>query len=84
MAVVDILGAYLSVDMDDKVQMVFRGTLAYMMVEANPVLYRPFLSYVVGHTVLYVGLKKALYGCIKMRYCSTRSSLEIWRHIGSK
>ena len=35
-AVVDIPGAYLSADMDDEVHVVFRGTLAAMMVAADP------------------------------------------------
>ena len=65
MAVVDIPGAYLSADMDDEVHMVFRGTLAEMVVMANPALYRPFVSYETGKTVLYVQLQKALYGYLK-------------------
>ena len=64
-AVVDILGAYLSADMDDEVHMVFRGTLAEMMVMADPALYRTFVSYETGKPVLYVRLHKALYGCLK-------------------
>ena len=44
-AVVDISGAYLSADMDDEVHVLFRGTLADMMVMADPALYRPFVSY---------------------------------------
>ena len=64
-AVVDIAGAYLSVDMDDEVYVVFRGTLSEMMVAANPELYRPFVSYDTGNAVLYVRLQKSLYGCIK-------------------
>ena len=38
-AVVDIPGAYLSAEMDDKVHVVFRGTLVEMMVMADPSLY---------------------------------------------
>ena len=64
-AVVDIPGAYLSVDMDDEVHMVFRRTLAELMVAADPALYRPLVSYETGQAVLYVQLKKALYGCLK-------------------
>ena len=55
-AVVDIPGAYLSADMDDEVHVVFRGTLADMMVIADPALYRPFVSYETGKLVLYVWL----------------------------
>ena len=38
-AVVEIPGAYLSADMDDELHMIFRGTLAEMMVMADPALY---------------------------------------------
>ena len=64
-AVVYIPGAYLSADMDDKVHIVFIGILSEMMVEADPALYRTFVSYETGKPVLYVRLQKALYGCLK-------------------
>ena len=60
MAVVDIPGEYLSANMDDEVHMVFRGTLAELMVEDNPALYQPLISYETGQAVLYVQLQKAL------------------------
>ena len=65
MAVVEITGAYLSADMDNEVHIVFRETLAEMMVMANPGLYRPFVSYETGKPVLYVWLQKALYVFLK-------------------
>ena len=54
--VVDIPGAYLSADMDDVVQIVFRGALAEMMVAADPELYCPFVSYEMGNAFIYVQL----------------------------
>ena len=51
-AVVDIPGEYLSVDMDNYVHVVFRGTLAEMMLASDPELYRPFVSYETGKLVL--------------------------------
>ena len=57
MAVVDIPGAYLSADMNNEVHVVFRVTLAEMMVMANPALYRPFMSYETGKPVLNVPLQ---------------------------
>ena len=42
-AVVDIPGAYLSADVDNKVHVVFRVKLAELMVAADPALYRPFV-----------------------------------------
>ena len=65
MAVADIPGAYLIADMDDEVHVVFRGTLAEMMVMVNPALYRPFVSYEKVKPVLYVRPQKSLYGCLK-------------------
>ena len=65
-AVVDIPGAYLSTDMDDEVHIVFRGTLAEMILAADTALYRPFVSYETGKAFLYVRLQKALYGCLKI------------------
>ena len=65
MAVVDIPGAYLSADTDDEVNVVFRGPLEEMMVEANPALYWPIVSYETGKAVLYVRLQKALNGYLK-------------------
>ena len=40
--VVDIPGTYFSVNMDNEVYVVFRGTLAEMMVADDPALYRSF------------------------------------------
>ena len=64
-AVVDITGAYLSADMDDEVHLVFKETLAEMMVMADPALDQPFVSYKTGKPVLSVWLQKALYGCLQ-------------------
>ena len=52
MALVDIPGAYMSADADNKVHIVLRGTLAEMMVAADPEIYRPFVSYETGKAVL--------------------------------
>ena len=65
MSVVDIPGEYLSADMDDEAHMVFRRTLAEMMVMADQALYRTFVSYETGKPVLYARLQKEIYGCIK-------------------
>ena len=63
---VDIPGAYLSTYMDNKVHVVFRGTISDMMVVANPELYQPFVSYETGKAVIYVRLQKSLYSCLKI------------------
>ena len=64
-AVVDIPGAYLSAEMDDEVHVVFVGMLADMVVVADSGLYRPFVPYETGKSVLYIRIQKALYGCLK-------------------
>ena len=64
-AVADIPGAYLSADMDNEVHLVLRGTLAEMMVAADPALYCQFVSYETTKAFLYVRLQETLYGCLK-------------------
>ena len=48
MAVVVIPGEYLIADIDDEAHILFKGTLAEMMVVADPALYRTFVSYETG------------------------------------
>ena len=52
--VVDIPGSYLRAEMEDKVHVVFRGTLSELVVASEPELYQPFVSYTMGQAVLYV------------------------------
>ena len=59
-AVLNIPGAFLRADMNNEIHVVFRGTLAEMMVAANIALYRPFVSYKTRKSVPYIRLKKAL------------------------
>ena len=51
--------------MDDEVHVMFRGTLAEMMMMADTVLHWPFVSYETGKPIIYVQLQKALYGYLK-------------------
>ena len=62
--VVCILGASLSADIDDEVHVVFKGTLAEMMVAADTE--RTFVVYETGNSVLYIRLQKALNGYLKI------------------
>ena len=55
--VVDISVEYLSAEMENEAHVVFRGTLAELMVAVDPALYQPFVSYTTGQTVLYVQLQ---------------------------
>ena len=67
-AVVDIPGVYLIAKIDNDVHIVFRGTLAELMVAAKPLLYQPFVLYTTGQAVLYARPKKALFGCLKSAF----------------
>lgn len=69
-AVCDLPGAYLSVDMDEMgeehVHMILRGRMAELMAMTAPAVYRDYISVDGrGNKVLYVRLKKALYGLLK-------------------
>jgi len=64
-AVTDIDGAYLHAHMDEFVLMMFEGEMAEMLVKASP-QYKQFLHVTRnGKKLLYVRLKRALYGCIR-------------------
>ena len=64
-SVCDIDGAYLHAHMDEFVIMVFEGHMAEMLVRACP-MYKKFLHVTKdGKKILYVRLKRALYGCIR-------------------
>ena len=64
--VVDCPGAFLKADLDDHVIMVFRGRLAELMAEVAPKLYRKYIILGKnGEPLLYVKLKKALYGLLQ-------------------
>ena len=83
-AVVDLLGAYLHANYpDDKeVIMTLRGRLAKMMVMVAPEIYCDYYMTVVnGKKVLYVKLKKALYGLLKFALLFYR---KFWTHLSKK
>ena len=65
-AVCDVEGAYLHSDMDEFVLMVVEGDMADILIRANPSRYQPFVHTTKsGKKLLYVRLKKALYGCVQ-------------------
>ena len=65
-AIVEIPGAVLQANLDDDVWVPFDGTLADLMVKAAPKIYSKYVTInSKGKKVLYVKLKKALYGCLK-------------------
>jgi hypothetical protein len=63
-ATADIPGAFLQSDMDEKVHMRLDGTMAELLVKIEPTLYQKFLQTEHGKPVLYVELRKALYGTL--------------------
>ena len=61
-ATADVVGAYLMADMEDKVIVKMTGDAVDIMCKVNK-NYIPFVSIEKGRKVIYVRLKKALYGC---------------------
>ena len=76
-ATVDIPGAFMQADMDDVVYMKLEGTMAQLLMQIAPDVYNKFARYVNGKLVLYVLLKKALYGTLK-------AALLFWKRLSSQ
>jgi hypothetical protein len=75
---VDIPGAFMQADMDELVHMKLEGTMAELLVlRLDPKLYRKYVQTERGKTVLYVELKKALYGTL-------RAAVLFWRKLTKK
>ena len=64
-ATVDIPGAFMHADIDEAVHVKFEGAIEDMLVKLDPKLYRKYVKDENGKTVLYVELRKALYGTLK-------------------
>ena len=64
-AVVDIPGAFMQADMDEEVFVRFQGRMAEILLEIDPKLYGPYVTYERKEMVLYVELLKALYGTLR-------------------
>ena len=64
-ATADIPGAFMQTDMVDTVHMKLEGTMAELLVKIDPKLYRKYLLMQKGKPVMYVQLKKALYGTLQ-------------------
>jgi hypothetical protein len=76
-ATVDIPGAFMQADMDDIVHMKLEGKMAELLVRIDPQLYRKHVQLERGKQVLYVELKKALYGTLK-------AALLFWKRLSSQ
>eukprot|EP00957_Ditylum_brightwellii_P183358 13966408-Ditylum_brightwellii.AAC.1 len=75
-ATVDIPGAFMQADMDDIVHMKIEGTMAELLTKLDPKMYRPFLKNEKGKPIMYVQLKKALYGTLK-------AALLFWKNLSA-
>jgi len=72
-AVTDIPGAFLHADMEDDVHMLLKGTIAELIVKLDPTLYSKYIwENKQGKPMLYVKLRKALYGTLQ-------AALLFWR-----
>jgi hypothetical protein len=65
-ATVDIPGAFMQTYMEDTVHMVLEGTMAELLVKLDSKLYRKYIQIKKGKPVMYVQLKKALYGTLQV------------------
>jgi Reverse transcriptase (RNA-dependent DNA polymerase) len=63
-ATADVVGAYLNADMEDFMLMRLSGEAVGIMTKVNK-SYESFVTTEKGKPVLYLELKKALYGCVK-------------------
>jgi Reverse transcriptase (RNA-dependent DNA polymerase) len=80
-ATVDIPGAFMQADMDKMVHMQREGTMAELLARLDPKLYCKYIKTERNKTVLYVELKKALYGtlCTALLFWKLLTSkLEAW------
>jgi hypothetical protein len=76
-ATVDVPGAFLQADMEDTVYMRIDGAMAELLIRLDPELYNKFVEIKNGKKVLYLLLKKALYGTLK-------AALLFWKLLSSK
>ena len=64
-ATTDIPGAFMQADMVGEVHVKLEGRLAEILAKLDPLLYTKYLHKENGRIVMYVKLKKALYGTLQ-------------------
>ena len=64
-AVLDVLGAFMQVDMDELVHVWFKGEMVDKLLEIDHDLYTSYVTMKKGEKVIYVELLKALYGTLR-------------------
>ena len=63
-AVLDVPGAFMQVDMDELVHVQFQGEMVYKLLEIDHDLYAGYVTVEKGEKVMYVELLKVLYGTL--------------------
>jgi hypothetical protein len=64
-AIVDVPGAFMQVDMDEVVHVRFTGIMVEKLLEIDAEMYEPYVVYEGKEKVMYVELLKALYGTLR-------------------
>ena len=64
----NIPGEFISADMDEDVKMTLHRRLSEPMVNIEPQIYRQNAIYEKVRPFLYITLKKALYGCLRLAF----------------
>ena len=67
-SICDIPGAFLSTDMDKEVKMDLNRILAELMIIIVPQIYRQQVIYEDVRPLIYVNLKKDIYGCLRLKF----------------
>jgi hypothetical protein len=73
-ATADIPGAFLQTDMEGNVHMMLEGKMAELLARLDPKMYRKHIMIKKGKPIMYVQLKKALYGTLQ-------ASLLFWKDL---
>ena len=76
-ATIDVPGAFMQADMDDTVYIRIDGAMAELLIRIDPTLYNQFVKIVNGKKVLYLLLKKALYGTLKAALLFYKKLVEV-------
>ena len=63
-ATINIPGAFMQADMDELIHIKLKGKMVDLLVKTEPKLYRKYVLIEKGKPILYVKLKKALYGTL--------------------
>ena len=66
MAIMDVPGAFMQVDMDETVHICFIGEMVCILLEIDTDLCQEYITIEKGEKVIYVKLLKALYGTLEL------------------